>query len=158
MQDLLTFEDFPVGAVFPLGPYEVTAEAIIEFAAEFDPQPFHLDPESEQAQAVGGLIASGWHSSAILMRMMCDAYLLRTASEGSSGLDEVRWLKPVRPGDVLTGTSTVLEARLSRSTPGRGIVSHRYDVQNQNGETVLSVSGSGMIATAAAVAERGVST
>lgn len=149
--DLLTFEDFPVGTVFPLGPVTVTAQDIIEFATEFDPQPFHTDPTSQQAAQVGGLIASGWHTCSLLMRMMCDAYLLRSTSQGSSGLDEVRWLRPVRPGDVLSGTSTVTASRLSRSNPTRGIVIFRYEIANQNGEPVMEVSGSGMVGTAAGV-------
>jgi len=155
--EFLTFEDFPVGAVFPLGPITVTEDEIIGFANEFDPQPFHTDPDSPQAAQVGGLIASGWHTCSLLMRMMCDSYLVRSASQGSSGLDEVRWLRPVRPGDTLSGTSTVTSSRISRSNPLRGIVIFQYEVQNQNGEAVMEVSGSGMVETAAGVAARGAS-
>ncbi|MEL6745119.1 MAG: MaoC family dehydratase [Pseudomonadota bacterium] len=152
--DLLTFEDFPAGKEYPLGPVTVEAQDIIDFATEFDPQPFHVDPDSQQAAQVGGLIASGWHSCALLMRMMCDSYLLRSASDGSSGLDEVRWLKPVRPGDTLSGTSTVVSSRISKSNPKRGIIVFRYEVQNQHGDVVMEVSGSGMVATAAAAQDR----
>ena len=143
---MLHFHDFTVGKVLPLGPYAVSAEEITEFAREFDPQPFHLDGNSSQAEQTGGLIASGWHTYAIIMRMMCDAYLLDTASQGSGGLDEVRWLKPVRPGDVLTGTATVLSARISNSKPDLGLVTMEYKAQNQNGETVIIITGMGMIA------------
>ncbi|MEM1040714.1 MAG: MaoC family dehydratase [Pseudomonadota bacterium] len=155
--DLLTFEDFPEGKEFPLGPVTVNAEDIIDFATQFDPQPFHIDPDSQQAAQVGGLIASGWHSCALLMRMMCDSYLLHSASDGSSGLDEVRWLKPVRPGDTLSGTSTVVSSRLSKSNPERGIIIFRYEVRNQHGDVVMEVSGSGMVATASAAQERAAS-
>lgn len=139
------YHDFPVGRVLQLGPYRVTAEEIVEFAAEFDPQPFHLDGNSKQAELTGGLIASGWHTSAILMRMMCDAYLLDTASQGSGGLDQVRWLKPVRPGDTLSGTATVTGCRISKSRPELGLVDFEYDLRNQNDETVMRVTGMGMI-------------
>ena len=142
---MLLFEDFTIGRVFPLGPYSVTADEIIEFASEFDPQPFHLDGASEQAEKTGGLIASGWHTCAIVMRMMCDAYLLDTASQGSGGLDQVRWVKPVRPNDILTGTATVLDARVSKSKPNLGLVKMEYKAQNQDQETVIIITGMGMI-------------
>lgn len=128
-----------------LGPYAVTEQEIIHFAGEFDPQPFHLDGNSQQAVETGGLIASGWHTCAIVMRMMCDAYLLDTASQGSGGLDQVRWLKPVRPGDVLTGTATVLGARISSSKPNLGLVQMEYKAENQYSETVIIIHGMGMI-------------
>mgnify|MGYP000430436995 CR=1 FL=1 len=146
---MLTFEDFPVGAVFQLGPKTVTSDEIIAFAKKFDPQPFHLDADSEQARLTGGLIASGWHTSSMLMSMMCDAYLLDSASQGSAGLDEVRWLKPVRPDDTLSGTATVLERHISRSRPELGILQMNYELRNQNDEIVMTVRGSGMVKTGA---------
>ncbi len=142
---MLTYEDFPVGKVIELGPRTVTAEEIVAFASKFDPQPFHLDGGSEQAKQTGGLIASGWHTSSILMRMMCDAYLLESASQGSAGLDEIRWIKPVRPGDTLTGTATVVDGRVSRSRPDLGLLQMAYELRNQNDEVVMTVRGSGMV-------------
>ena len=139
-----SFEDFTVGRVFELPPHTVTAEEIIEFAQEFDPQPFHLDGGSEQAKQVGGLIASGWHTSAIMMRMICDGYLLDSPSQGSPGLDEVRWLKPVRPGDTLSATAEVLDSRMSKSRPSLGIISFVYIMTNQHGEEVMRTKGVGM--------------
>jgi len=142
---MLTYKDFPVGKVFDLVERKITKEEIIEFASEFDPQPFHLDENSPQAEQVGGLIASGWHTSSTLMRMMCDTYLLDSASLGSPGLDEVRWLKPVRPGDTLSATAEVVSARISKSNPRVGLIGFHYTMKNQNGETVMTVKGPGLI-------------
>lgn len=139
-----SFKDFTVGRVFDLPPHTISAEEIIEFASEFDPQPMHTDPSSEQAKQIGGLIASGWHTSSILMRMICDGYLLESPSQGSPGLEEVRWLKPVRPGDTLTATAEVLDSRVSRSRPSIGIVTFLYSMANQDGEEVLRTKGVGM--------------
>lgn len=130
-----------------MGPKTVTQEEIIAFAEKYDPQPFHTDPGSEMADSVGGLIASGWHTCGIMMRMICDAYLLDSASMGAPGLDEVRWLIPVRPGDTLTGTTTVLDRRISKSRPELGLLTLEYELKNQNGETVLLTKGTGMMAT-----------
>lgn len=145
---MLTFEDFHTGRVFVLGPETITEEEITEFAREFDPQPLHLDPGSAQAKQLGGIVASGWHTASIVMRMMCDCYLLDTQSQGSPGMDEVRWLKPVRPGDVLRGTVTVTERRESKSNPTIGIVRLAYSVENQDNETVMTMSGLGMLTRA----------
>ena len=144
---MLTLEDFTPGRVFALGPRLVSEDEIVSFGRAFDPQPFHTDPGSPQARMVGGLIASGWHTCGILMRMMCDAYLLETASQGSSGLSRVRWLHPVRPGDVLSGEARVLSARESRSIPGMGIVDFRYGLHTQDGTAVLDVEGLGLMRT-----------
>ena len=135
--DLLHFEDFPVGEVIVFGDRLVTQEEIIAFAREWDPQPFHLDAEAAKDSQIGELIASGWHTGSLLMRMMCDAYLLRAASEGAPGIDEMRWLKPVRPGDRLSVRRTTLAARVSRSRPRIGIVDFQFEVMNQTGETAL---------------------
>lgn len=145
---MLTYEDFEIGRAFPLGPRTISQEEIIDYALEFDPQPFHLDPESEAAHAVGGLIASGWHTCAILMRMMCDSYLLESASQGSGGLDEIKWLLPVRPGDTLSGIATIADRRVSRSRPNLGLLQMVYELKNQNGETVLITKGSSMVGLA----------
>ena len=122
MSAIRHFEDFEAGQSFDLGPHRVTAEAIIAFAKEFDPQPFHLDEAAARNSILGGLAASGWHSTAMLMRLMCDACLSQSAILGSSGMDEVKWLAPVLAGDVLSGTFRITETRASSSRPGIGIV------------------------------------
>ena len=137
--DIRYFEDFREGEALPLGPRAVTREEIVAFAAEFDPQPFHLDEEAAKSTPLGGLAASGWHTAALLMRMMCDSYLLRTASMGAPGIEALRWLRPVRPGDTLAGTATVLSARASRNRPDMGIVRFRFELTNQRGEAVMRV-------------------
>ena len=144
---MLVCDDFWEGRVFKLGPRMVTADEIVEFAEEFDPQPFHLDEDSEQAKLVGGLIASGWHTCSIFMRMMCDAFILGSTSQGSAGLDNVRWLKPVRPGDELSGTATVVSPRVSKSKPDLGFVQFDYELRNQKGDIVMTITGNGMIST-----------
>lgn len=146
---MIAFEDLPVGRTFALGPVTVTVEEIVAFAGQFDPQDFHLDGDSAQARAVGGLIASGWHSCAIAMRMFCDAYLLDSTSQGAPGVGAVRWLAPVRPGDVLRGTSTVREARLSRSRPGLGIVGFDHELTVED-RPVLRMDNTGLFGTRAA--------
>ncbi|MGD8289266.1 MAG: MaoC family dehydratase [Gemmatimonadota bacterium] len=127
-----------------LGSYEVTEEEILEFARKYDPQPFHTDPEVAKGSIYGGLIASGWHTCAMSMRMLCDKLLLRAASLGSPGLDQIRWLRPVRPGDTLGGFMEVVESRPSRSKPDRGIIKSRWEVKNQDDEVVLTMEGAAM--------------
>ena len=144
---LLTYEDFPVGRVFPLGPYTITEREIVEFASQYDPQPFHMDGQSEQAELVGGLIASGWHTCSLAMRMMCDAYLLDTASLGSGGLDEVRWHNPLRPGDTLVGEARVVERRVSKKRPEVGLVTFHYSLATSEDVAILTMKGMGMIRT-----------
>jgi acyl dehydratase len=122
----------------------VTREEIVAFAREFDPQPFHVDEAAAAGTIYGGLIASGWHTIALYMRLMWDSYLKDTASLGSPGVDEVRWLKPVRPGDTLRARFTVLDAVPSRSKPDRGIVRSLSEVFNQHGEVVMTLRGLGM--------------
>jgi acyl dehydratase len=138
------WEDFPVGKVMDLGTCQVTREEVIEFASRFDPQPFHVNEEAAKASIYGGLIASGWHTTGMTMRLMCDGYLLESASLGSPGVDQVRWLKPVRPGDTLTARMTVLESRASTSKPDRGTVTSRWELFNQKGELVMTMEGMGM--------------
>lgn len=132
----LAFEDLPEGRTLPLGPKLVTAEEIIEFAREFDPQPMHLDEDAGRASILGGLAASGWHTCAMMMRMMIDSYMLASESEGSPGIETMEWKKPVLAGDVLKGRSTVLESRPLRSRPGIGIVRFRHELFNQRDELV----------------------
>ena len=111
------WEDFPAGLVRDIGSFAVTREAVLAFAHEFDPQPFHTDDEAAQASLFGGLCASGWHTCAMAMRLMCDSYLLEAASLGSPGIETLRWLKPVFPGDTLVADGTVS----GRARAGRGI-------------------------------------
>lgn len=138
------WEDFPVGKVREFGNYRVTAEEIMDFARKFDPQPFHLSEEAGKASLFGGLCASGWHTCAMTMRMMCDEFLLETASLGSPGLENIRWIKPVRPGDTLRVRSVVLEARPMESKPHVGLVKVRWETLNQNNEEVAQMEGYGM--------------
>ena len=137
-------EDFPVGSVREFGHMQVTREAVLAFAGEFDPQRFHLDDAAAEASLFGRLSASGWHTCAMAMRMMCDEYLLDAASLGSPGIEMLRWLKPVHPGDVLSMRMTVVEARLMASRPGVGLTRIEWRVSNQHGEPVLTMEGYGM--------------
>ncbi len=132
------FEDFTAGRSFALGPKHVTAEEIIAFAREFDPQPMHLSEEAGKASILGGLSASGWHTSGMMMRMLTDAFLLESTSQGSPGIDFLEWRNPVLAGDTLSGTTTVVEARPLRSRPGIGVVRFRHEIVNQKGEPVCT--------------------
>ena len=138
------FEDYQVGDSAEFGSYEVTEEEILEYARRFDPQPFHIDPEAAKRSMFGGLIASGWHTCAVCMRLNCETYINRTVSLGSPGLDNIRWLKPVRPGDTICYRRTVLESRASQSRPGVGLLRSRTEALNQHGEVVMSMEGWGM--------------
>ncbi len=144
MQHKRYFEDFTVGMTLEMGPRTVTKDEIIRFAEKFDPQPFHLDEEAGKASLFGGLAASGWHTAAMTMRMMVDGYLSTAASMGSPGVDELRWLKPVRPDDVLTLRMEVTEVIPSRSKPDRGIVKSTHSLFNQKDELVMVMKGMGM--------------
>jgi acyl dehydratase len=144
MSEKLHFEDFPEGEVRIIGEKIVDEAEVIAFARDFDPQPMHTDPAAAKASYFGGLIASGWHTCAMLMRIMCDGYLLNAASMGSPGVDSVRWIKPVRPGDRLTVRRTTLSARASASRPEMGIVKMRFEVINQAGEVAMEMIGNGM--------------
>jgi len=138
------WEDFPVGQVREFGHYAVTREAVLAFAREFDPQPFHLDDAAAEASLFGRLAASGWHTCAMAMRMLCDGYLLESAALGSPGIEKLRWLKPVYPGDVLHARLEVLEARPLASRPTVGLVRSRTSLLNQADDAVLSMEGLGM--------------
>ena len=135
------FEDFPVGATFDLGSTTVTKESILAFAREYDPQPFHVDEEQAKGSWFGGLIASGWHTAAVMMRLVVDGLLNDSASMGSGGIREIVWPRPVRPGDTLSVRYSVVEATPSRSRPGLGVVRSRCDVRNQHDETVMTLEG-----------------
>src|SRR5436190_12638572 len=133
------FEDYPPGAVFEGGKIAVSEAEILEFARKYDPQAMHTDPEAAARGYFGGLIASGWHTGAMMMRLFADNFLSPASSVASPGLDELRWLKPVRPGDVLSLRVTILEARRSRSRIDQGIVRSFVEVLNQHGEAVMTL-------------------
>ena len=135
------WEDFTPGRVFEHGARTLCEEDIVRFAREWDPQRYHTDPQKAKQTPFGGLIASGWQSCAVLMRLMCDAYLNASSCVGSPGIDEIRFLQPVRPGDSLRLRSTVIESNASRTRPGRGSVLFRWELLNQNGDVVLSMVG-----------------
>ena len=131
------FEDYALGTTYDCGSVSIDQAGIIAFAKEFDPQPFHVDLAAAAAGPFGGLIASGWHTAAIVMRLLVDNYLSAEASLGSAGLDELRWPHPVRPGDTLRVRATVVESRRSLSKPDRGIVKTMVEAVNQDGRTVM---------------------
>ena len=139
------FEDYVVGALHEFGSITVEEAEVISFARRFDPQPFHTDPQAAKQSIYGGLIASGWHTASLMMRMVVDHYLEHATSLGSPGVDELRWLKPVRPGDVLSIRATVLEVRRSRSKPDRGLIRTLVEVLNQRGEVVMSLKAMNLI-------------
>ena len=140
----LYWEDFKVGEVHEMGRHTFTLEEILEFATRFDPQPIHIDAAAAGASFFGGLIASGWHTCAVGMRFAVDSYINAGVSLGSPGLDNVRWHKPVRPGDTITYRRITLASRTSQSRPGVGLMQGRIEAHNQDGELVMSNEGWGM--------------
>src|ERR687897_1926747 len=139
----LYFEDLRAGQVVDLGSHTVSAEEIISFARLWDPQPFHVDPAAAKGSVFGGLIASGWHTGAMWMRLYVDSLLDGAASMGSPGIEELRWLAPLRPGDTLSGRLTVLEKTPSAIRPDRGTVRIRGEMVNQDGVTVMAMTSRG---------------
>ena len=140
------WEDFAVGEVLELGrTVPVTQEAIVAFAGQFDPQYFHLDPEKAKGSIFGGLVASGWHTAAMVMRLWVDEIVSHTVSMGSPGVEELRWPAPVRPGDTLTAKAVVLELRPSKSRPEMGLVRWRAETFNQRNELVFTMTGTSFI-------------
>jgi acyl dehydratase len=135
------FEDFKLGWTYESEPRTLTTARIVEFAREWDPQRYHTDEDAARATPFGGLIASGWQTGCLAMRLMCDGYLTDSSCIASPGLDELRWLKPVRPGDSLRFRAEVLDARPSASKPDRGVVRWRWEMLNQHDEVVLSALG-----------------
>lgn len=133
----LTFEDFQPGPFGTFGPHHVSREDIIAFATEYDPQPMHLDEEAAQRSLLKGLAGSGWHMCALLMRISWDGFIRRIASSGAPGVDEVRWVSPLRPGDDLTVIVEVLEKRESKSRPELGFVTIKNDMRNASGQTLM---------------------
>jgi acyl dehydratase len=141
---MIWWEDFRVGDSTEMGRHTFSEEEILGFGRQFDPQPFHADAAAAGQTVFGGLIASGWHTCAVGMRLMVQSYLNRTVSLGSPGIDEIRWLKPVRPGDTLVYRRTVVESRASATRKGVGLVKHRWEAANQHGELVLTMEGWGL--------------
>ena len=132
-------EDYAVGSTAEIGAVTVTQDEIIGFAQKYDPQPFHVDPEAAKAWPYGGLIASGWHTAAMMMRLVVDNFIDGETSLGSPGLGPIRWKLPVRPGDVLRVRARVLDNRRSQSKPDRGTVTLEVEVLNQRDEVVMTV-------------------
>ncbi len=145
MADILYFwEDMAVGQVRELGTISPTREEIIAFASQFDPQPFHLDDAAGEASVFGGLCASGWHTCAMAMRLMVTNFLSQTSSLGSPGLENIRWTKPVYPGDMLRLQSSVLEIKPMGRRPEVGMTRNLWEMFNQHGDLVLRMEGWGM--------------
>jgi len=140
------WEDFTVGEVLALGATPpVTEDAVISFARQYDPQYFHVDPVRAKESIFGGLVASGWHTAAMVMRLWVDAIVSKTVSMGSPGVEDLRWPAPVRPGDTLTSRAVVLETRPSKSRPEMGLVRWRAETSNQRDELVFTMTGTSFI-------------
>ena len=144
------WEDFTPGSVFESEPRQVTREEIVEFAAAYDPQPMHLDEEAARASMLGSLAASGWHSCCLLMRLLSDCLLGQSHFLGAPGIEEVRWLKPLRPGESIRARATVLEARPSRSRPQLGFVKFLFELVDSSGASVMTLTVNPMFARRAA--------
>ncbi|HEY6787529.1 MAG TPA: MaoC family dehydratase [Trebonia sp.] len=132
------FEDYVPGLSFDCGSFTLNQAEIIAFGEEYDPQPFHVDPEAAKDGPFGGIIASGWQTTSMMMRKVVGGFLSAESSLGAAGVDEIRWPRPVRPGDTLHVRAAVLEARRSRSKPDRGIVRSMLEVTNQDGDVVMT--------------------
>lgn len=139
------FEDMTVGRTLDLGSKTVSEPEIIAFAREFDPQPFHIDPEAAAHSIFGGIIASGWHTCGMAMRLLVDGLLAHSASLGSPGIEQIRWTRPVRPGDTLHATVSVLQCTPSTSKPDRGTIKWRLEMTNQAGELVMWMESFGLL-------------
>ena len=140
MGDDRWFEDYTPGTTAEHGPLRVEEDDVVDFGRRFDPQPFHVDAQAAAAGPFGGLIASGWHTCALMMRLLADEYLSSVSSLGSPGVDELRWVAPVRPGDELTLRTTVVEARPSRSKPDRGLVRTHVELLRQDAAVVPTMT------------------
>jgi acyl dehydratase len=141
MQDLLHYEDFPEGMIVPFGSYYLSREEVIAYAREWDPQPFHMDEEAAKNSVLGGLAASGWQTSAILVKLAVEAYANRSAAMASNSMEEVKWLKPVYAGETLTGRGTVLSRRVSSKRPDMGILRFKFELFNMAGELKTEITG-----------------
>ena len=141
MLNKLFWEDFVPDVRELMGEVTVDLEEVVTFAKRYDPQPFHVDVHEAEKSIYGGIIASGWHTCSMVMRLMCDSYLVNSSSLGSPGIEEVKWLSPVYPGNVLSAFRTVVETRASASKPDRGIVKTFWEVENEKGQLVMSMIG-----------------
>ena len=139
------FEDYVPGFTLDCGSFTMSEADIIAFAEKYDPQPFHIDPVGAKDGPFGGLIASGWHTTSMMMRQLVERWLSPESSLGAAGIDELRWPKPVRPGDTLTVRGTILEARRSGSKPDRGIIKSRCELTNQDGDLVMSLTATNFV-------------
>jgi acyl dehydratase len=135
------FEDYVPGLTVDCGSFTVDEAAIIDFAEQYDPQPFHVDPAAAAEGPFGGIIASGWQTTSLVMRKVVEGFISAESGLGAAGVDEIRWPRPVRPGDTLRVRAMVLEARLSQSKPDRGIIRSRMEVTNQDGEIAMTMQG-----------------
>lgn len=144
MSEILYWEDFASGETVEIGRHTFAEAEMIEFARQFDPQPFHTDPEAAKDSFFDGLIASGWHTCAVAMRLMVQQYIGQSASAGSPGVENIRWLAPVRPGDTITYRRVILESRPSVSKPHLGLLRTRTEASNQRGEIVMTMEGWGL--------------
>jgi acyl dehydratase len=151
-RDQRQFEDYPVGSVAQYGPIVVDEAEVIEFGRRFDPQDFHTDPAKAAKSPFGGVVASGWHTGSMMMRVLVDRYLSRTAGMGSPGMDELRWTAPVRPGDRLWVRVAVVEARRSETKPDRGLVRILIEVLKEPGDVAMSVKAMTLVRCRTAVA------
>lgn len=138
-QPKYAYEDMVEGLKLPFGPCSISKDAIIEFASIYDAQPFHLDEEAAKASVLGGLAASGWHTSALVMRMVHDAYLSNARVQGGPGVEFTRWKRPVLAGDSLSGVTTVIDRRVLKSRPNLGLVTLYHEVVNQLGEVACEM-------------------
>lgn len=141
MLNKLFWEDFVPDVRELMGEVTVDLEEVVAFAKRYDPQPFHVNVQEAEKSIYGGIIASGWHTCSMVMRLMCDSYLVNSSSLGSPGIEEVKWLSPVYPGNVLSAFRTVVETRASASKPDRGIVKTFWEVENEKGQLVMSMIG-----------------
>jgi len=146
------WEDFTPGRVSEYGPRLVTRDEIVEFATAFDPQPMHLDEAAAEASMLGGLAASGWHSCCLLVRMLSDGFIAQSGFMGAPGVEEVRWLAPLRPGHTVTARATVLERRASRSRPEMGLVKFLFELNDAAGRRLMTMTVSPMFARRSATA------
>ncbi len=141
MSELLHYEDFPEGKVIPFGTFHLTKDEVVAYSREWDPQDFHLGEEAGVAAGLGGLICSGWQSSAILVRLAVEAYANKSAAMASNGMEETKWLKPVFAGETLTGRATVLSRRVSSKRPEMGILRMKFELMNMAGELKTEITG-----------------
>lgn len=141
MAELLHYEDFSEGMVIPFGTYHLSKQEVWDYAREWDPQTFHLDEDVAEQSVLGGVAASGWQASAILIRLAVDAYANKSAAMASSGMDEAKWLRPVFAGETLTGRATVLSRRVSSKRPEMGILKMKFELLNTEGELKVEITG-----------------